>query len=297
MQDAIRRLNLDPAVQEAQPPSATAFQSQSYSVAVDDVLPIEADAFASASAPIETEHMLVGTHLRDVIVGSSGQKESSQAGLGAFTENQHLLSWCRRQLSPHASPIAIPGDPDVKLNRSQLQAIALMLSQRASLIQGVSRLSQWGKLDVLIPTQPPGTGKTRTIVEAIQLLKMHWQVPHPILVCAHTNTAVDNLARGILDRTSTHASPLKVLRLGALTRIRDDLHDQSLDAYISRHPRFPPLRKKRQELAVLGKGEDTPEKRALRFAVFGLERQIMRDILDDVDVVSATVESVHRDVS
>lgn len=139
MRDAIRRLNLDPAAQEMQPPAASPFQQIANRVAVDDVLPFDVDAQGPERAPIERENMLVGTQLRDIIVASSGTAHMSQAGLGAFADNQHLLSWCRRQLSSRDNSIVAPGDPDVKLNRSQLQAIALMLSQRASLIQGVSQ--------------------------------------------------------------------------------------------------------------------------------------------------------------
>ena len=34
---------------------------------------------------------------------------------------------------------------------------------------------------------------------AIELLKAHFQVPHPILVTSHTNVAVDNLTAACLD--------------------------------------------------------------------------------------------------
>lgn len=52
---------------------------------------------------------------------------------------------------------------------------------------------------LFIPQQgPPGTGKTHTLVSAIKLLKHHFAVPHPILLSAHTNVAVDNLALAAL---------------------------------------------------------------------------------------------------
>lgn len=79
-------------------------------------------------------------------------------------------------------------------------------------------------------SQPPGTGKTRTIVEAIKLLKLEFQVVHPVLLTAHTNVAVDNLADGC------RKAGLKVVRTGPSARVRDSLLDCTLDAHVARHP-------------------------------------------------------------
>lgn len=64
------------------------------------------------------------------------------------------------------------------------------------------------------------------------LLKAHFQVSCPILVCAPTNAAVDNLV-GTLRRKS-----LKVLRMGRPMRIREDCQANSYDAVQERHPLF-----------------------------------------------------------
>ncbi|CAD6887657.1 unnamed protein product [Tilletia laevis] len=108
-----------------------------------------------------------------------------------FDADCRIHSWARRY--DRDDPIVIDGDPDLGgLNESQVRAVAMMLRNRVSLVQG-----------------PPGTGKTRTIVETIRLLKQHFEVPQPILLTAHTNVAVDNLAEGC------RLAGLRVVRAGS----------------------------------------------------------------------------------
>ena len=80
-----------------------------------------------------------------------------------------------------------------ELNRSQVYAVRHALQRPLSLIQG-----------------PPGTGKTVTSATIVyQLVKQHGG---PILVCAPSNTAVDQLTEKV-ERTG-----LKVVRLCAKSR-------------------------------------------------------------------------------
>lgn len=84
-----------------------------------------------------------------------------------------------------------PNLPD--LNRSQVYAVKHAIQRPLSLIQG-----------------PPGTGKTVTSATIVyQLVK---QNGGPVLVCAPSNTAVDQLTEKI------HKSSLKVVRLCAKSR-------------------------------------------------------------------------------
>lgn len=76
-----------------------------------------------------------------------------------------------------------------RLNKSQQQAVAAIVQNN----------------QVTIVHGPPGTGKTTTLVEAvIQLIKLG----EKILVAAPSNTAVDNIAKGLL------ANGVKILRVG-----------------------------------------------------------------------------------
>lgn len=109
---------------------------------------------------LETEaswqYILQGTHLRDVILHSfilpslsnsisapsndTETEETSSAILGnagAFKDDQRIQSWARRYSRPN--PVVVEGDPPLDgLNQSQTRAMATMIGERVSLIQGVS---------------------------------------------------------------------------------------------------------------------------------------------------------------
>ncbi|KAL4401765.1 RNA helicase [Malassezia pachydermatis] len=164
------------------------------------------DDVARASTP-ERQYAHVGTPLRDVLLGLPARTSTSSL----LAEDQRIHSWYQRYARP--SPLVMDGDPDLGLNGSQLRAVAMMLKERVSLVQG-----------------PPGTGKTRTLVQTVCLLKSHFQVPHPILLAAHTNVAVDNLAEGCV------RAGLRVVRAGSATASRTSLAPYTLEAHLAQHP-------------------------------------------------------------
>lgn len=165
---------------------------------------------------------------------------------GVLARDQLIQSWTRRYRSPQALPIE--GDPIIPLNQSQLRAMAMMLSERVSLVQG-----------------PPGTGKTRVIVETIKLLKLHWKIPHPILVCAHTNVAVDNLLSGL------RSHGIKAIRTGSSDRVRDELKEYTFDHLVEGHPMFRDVDAKRKEkenlsISIKSGGSEKSTSRSVRAA-------------------------------
>ena len=94
----------------------------------------------------------------------------------------------RGALPRHFSATNLPD-----LNRSQVMAVKYALQRPLSLIQG-----------------PPGTGKTVTSATIVfQLVKSQGG---PVLVCAPSNTAVDQLTQKI------HQTGLKVVRVCAKSR-------------------------------------------------------------------------------
>lgn len=111
------------------------------------------------------------------------------------------------------------GDPVLILNNTQLRAVATSLLSRVSLIQG-----------------PPGTGKTATIVSALVLLKKHFAIAPPVLLCAHTNVAVDLLTAKCAE------NGLVPLRFGIKDRIRADLIPHSFHERFAEHQHQPRLR-------------------------------------------------------
>lgn len=232
---------------------------------------------------------------KDMEASSSPTPHEGETPRGILTQNKLIDSWTRRYRTPAGSePLQVEGDPIIPLNDSQTRAIAMMLSERLSLVQG-----------------PPGTGKTRVIVEAIRLLKRHWEVPHPVLVCAHTNVAVDNVVAGL------KAQGLKVVRFGTASRVPESLQGLTFEAQLERHPLWGYLEHLRREregiVSELGEGNLSSEysllsrgsqqeltsqeqmaegkqkqSATLNRRIFMMRRRIQFEVLADADVVCTT---------
>ncbi|CAK0806125.1 unnamed protein product [Prorocentrum cordatum] len=130
---------------------------------------------------------------------------------------EHLLQAFRLRLRNHVSEYfdTAWSDHVVQLIRkvpdarkiSQFRPIALI-----SVLQKI--LSMMG---------PPGTGKTTTAVQIVSALVQYGLVELPMLVTADSNTAVDNLVKGIGKRG------LNVVRVGRPESIREDVKQYALD--------------------------------------------------------------------
>lgn len=81
--------------------------------------------------------------------------------------------------------------------------------------------------------QPPGTGKSQTIVSLIALLKLEWRVPHPILLAAPTHVAVDHLVKSLVK------AGLNPLRHGKLPRIDKSCRPWAIEERQEKHPLWP----------------------------------------------------------
>ena len=151
-----------------------------------------------------------------------------------------------------------PGLPE--LNHSQVNAVKSVLQKPLSLIQG-----------------PPGTGKTVTSATIVyQLSKMN---PGPVLVCAPSNVAVDQLTEKI------HATGLKVVRLTAKSREALDspisfltLHEQV--ANNDTHIELQKLIQLKNEQGELSSSDERKYK--------ALTRACEKEILSTADVICCT---------
>ncbi|MEY4580214.1 MAG: hypothetical protein RL701_4917, partial [Pseudomonadota bacterium] len=104
-----------------------------------------------------------------------------------------------------APPLATSAFCDAGLNESQQQAVSFALaSPELALIHG-----------------PPGTGKTRTLVE---LIRQALRRSERVLVTAASHAAVDNLAERLI------AAGVPVLRLGHPARVASAVLSSTLDA-------------------------------------------------------------------
>jgi len=55
---------------------------------------------------------------------------------GVFRDDMRIQSWARRYVQ--FNPVIAEGDPELHLNATQIRAIAMMIGEQISLVQGVS---------------------------------------------------------------------------------------------------------------------------------------------------------------
>lgn len=151
--EALASLNHDPVATDIEGVKRDATLREAMAASSPSPVP-DLDDYAGGASPTlkplparkiaSTEPVLLGTALRDIIVGPLGKTAAAQAKPedqgGMFGDDMLIMSWCRRHLRKGTAFLPAEGDPDVKLNESQKRAIALMLSRRLSLIQGVSQV-------------------------------------------------------------------------------------------------------------------------------------------------------------
>lgn len=141
--------------------------------------------------------------------------------------------------------------------------------------------------DVLIVHGPPGTGKTTTLVEAIdEVLRREPQV----MVCAQSNTAVDWISKQLADRG------IQVLRIGNPTRVTDEMLAFCYERRFEAHPDYPQLWQIRRDIRQLyslprkGRNENFHQKIArLRERAEELEIRIREDLFNMTRVVACTL--------
>jgi len=145
---------------------------------------------------------------------------------------------------------------------------------------------------------PPGTGKTTTLIAGIQaLLKAEKK---QILVVAPSNTAVDLLSERLVEKG------INVLRMGNPVRVSEHLQNLTLDAKMDSHA----ANKERKNLEKqsraytdmahkykrsFGKSEREQRKalfdeaRKIRREIDKIQDYIIDDVLDNVEVITATL--------
>ena len=171
------------------------------------------------------------------------------------------------------------------LNDSQLEAVRHVITAQ----------------DVAIIHGPPGTGKTTTLVQAIlETIRRERRM----LVCAPSNTAVDLLTEKLAERG------VNVIRMGNPSRVSELLLQHTLDARVMAHPSYGKMRAMRQtaeqhrntaaELASKHardfgfEGREQrrllkEEARTLSQAANDLERFMVDDVLESVQVITSTL--------
>lgn len=152
--------------------------------------------------------------------------------------------------------------------------------------------------DLAIVHGPPGTGKTTTLVQAIQSLLQQEQ--QRILVTAPSNAAVDLLTEKL------SAAGLNVLRVGNPARVNEQQMRLTLDARIAEHNDSKEIRRLKKQASAFrdmaqqykrkfGAAERDQRKalfaeaRSIREQVEKTEQYIVDDVLRKAQVITATL--------
>lgn len=140
--------------------------------------------------------------------------------------------------------------------------------------------------DVAVVHGPPGTGKTTTLVEAINETLMR---EPQVLVCAQSNMAVDWISEKLVDRG------ISVLRIGNPTRVNDKMLSFTYERRFEGHPDYPQLwaiRKAMRELRSQrkGRGESFHQKlERLKSRATELEIRINAQLFGEARAITCTL--------
>ncbi len=140
--------------------------------------------------------------------------------------------------------------------------------------------------DVRVLHGPPGTGKTTTLVEAINETLMR---ESQVLVCAQSNTAVDWISEKLVD------CGIKVLRIGNPTRVNDKMLSFTYEHRFADHPDYPKLWQVRRTMREMKRRRRETGERfhqridRLKEVATELEVRINADIFGQVRVIASTL--------
>ena len=140
--------------------------------------------------------------------------------------------------------------------------------------------------DVAIVHGPPGTGKTTTLVEAINETLMR---ESQVLVCAQSNMAVDWISEKLIDRG------VSVLRIGNPTRVNDKMLGFTYERRFEAHADYPQLwaiRKAIRELRHQHKGRDErfhQKLERLKSRAAEIEIRINAELFSEARVIASTL--------
>lgn len=149
----------------------------------------------------------------------------------------------------------------------------------------------WAK-DVAIVHGPPGTGKTTTLVEAINETLMR---ESQVLVCAQSNMAVDWISEKLVDRG------INVLRIGNPTRVNDKMLGFTYERLFESHADYPQLWAIRKAIRELRKnrkkGSENYHQKMdrLKSRAAEIELRINAELFGEARVIACTlVGSAHH---
>ena len=226
-------------------------------------------------------------------IDAADDETSMQRSRAALSRARHargdriseLRDICLGAREPQFDEVSKLQFQDPHLNDSQKAAVTFACSAR----------------DIAVIHGPPGTGKTRTLVELIRQAVIRGQ---KVLVCAPSNLGVDNVFERLLDRGT------KAVRIGHIARVLPRLREQCLTTLVPKHRDMRQVKKLRSEANDLFRKLDKPsrslhrtvrqemrdEAKGLRADARDLEAGIAEAIMDEAEVVCATNTGINSDL-
>ncbi|GEP97507.1 helicase [Chitinophaga cymbidii] len=195
----------------------------------------------------------------DLLFDDNSYEEMQQALKSAAKSETDLIKILTGEKTP-TFQTDLPQFQSTRLNASQRSAVDKILAAN----------------ELAIVHGPPGTGKTTTLLQAIQALirQDHQQV----LVVAPSNTAVDLLSEKLSDEG------LNVLRVGNPARVSDRLMSLTLDSKIAEHSSMKEISRLKKQanefrnMAHKYKRNFGKAEREQRKALFDEARNIMKSV-------------------
>lgn len=187
-----------------------------------------------------------GLRALDLFLGAASGSDAARLGAVLFGVRE-----------PEFAPKAPLRPLDPQLNGPQRQAVELALSAR----------------DVALIHGPPGTGKTRTLVEVIRQAVAQGQ---RVLATAASNTAVDNLAERLVEHQ------IKLVRLGHPARISATMEAHTMDAWLERSGVFKMTASWARDAATLRRKAARSQDKAQRRQFYREASDITRDVRDQI---------------
>ncbi|MDP7020717.1 MAG: AAA domain-containing protein, partial [Pirellulaceae bacterium] len=200
------------------------------------------------------------------------------------------LSELRRALLGSRPPESVDGDAP------QIAGNSLNQSQRRAIVSALQAS------DFAMIHGPPGTGKTTTVAHFINAAAARGET---VLACAPSNLAVDNLFERVL------ALGDRAIRIGHPARVLPQLRDNTLDLMVQSHPDMQIVKKLTRDAHALldradrytrskpppgAKREMRIEARQMLNDARRLESQVVHAILDEAQVICATLTSLDSDI-
>jgi ATP-dependent RNA/DNA helicase IGHMBP2 len=127
---------------------------------------------------------------------------------------------------------------DIILGNSRSMRSAFKSENMSFSFQGLNERQQESVIEIMAQDDvfflhgPPGTGKTTTLISAIEEMA---QLNYKVLVCASSNTAVDHITVGLMK------AGVQLVRIGNPARVGDIAQSVTLDEQFKLHPYYKDL--------------------------------------------------------